>query len=379
MDKINLLIVATIITLFISLLLIFFLLTVKTKDKTSNILFAVFLLINAIDSSEPLFGLMFDRPSNLGIFRTTIAFLQIPIFYLYVLSVSYSDFKLKPKYLLHAFPFLIVNAVLIPRFYAVDDASKLDFIINRKSMIELQFIHVLIHVQIIVYFAAIFMLLKRAKKLYLENNAGTHINSYNWLFQFATLLSILYVVAIVKNIFKFSEYPDISEWIKAGIMVMQPFIICWYLFKALNNPDLFRNIDSKLKLVKDIVSEEKVNAPTAVTEKEYSEELLKLQQYMNEEKPFLNPSLTIQDVSNDIQIPVRDLSLLINHKLEQHFYDFINAYRIENAKNILKDVAKSKVTILEILYEVGFNSKSSFNTAFKKHTGFTPTDFRKAL
>ncbi|RXM41631.1 AraC family transcriptional regulator [Flavobacterium sp. YO64] len=379
MDKINLLIVATIITLFISLLLIFFLLTVKTKDKTSNILFAVFLLINAIDSSEPMFGLMFDRPSNLGIFRTTIAFLQIPIFYLYVLSVSYSDFKLKPKYLLHAVPFLIVNAVLIPRFYAVDDASKLDFIINRKSMIELQFIHVLIHVQIIVYFAAIFMLLKRAKKLYLENNAGTHINSYNWLFQFATLLSILYVVAIVKNIFKFSEYPDISEWIKAGIMVMQPFIICWYLFKALNNPDLFRNIDSKLKLVRDIVSEEKVNAPTAVTEKEYSEELLKLQQYMNEEKPFLNPSLTIQDVSNDIQIPVRDLSLLINHKLEQHFYDFINAYRIENAKNILKDVAKSKVTILEILYEVGFNSKSSFNTAFKKHTGFTPTDFRKAL
>jgi membrane protease YdiL (CAAX protease family) len=107
---------------------------------------------------------MFDRPSNLGIFRTTIAFLQIPVFYLYVLSVSYSDFKLKPKYLLHAVPFLIVNAVLVPRFYAVDDASKLDFIINRKSMIELQFIHVLIHVQIIVYFAAIFMLLKRAKK-----------------------------------------------------------------------------------------------------------------------------------------------------------------------------------------------------------------------
>ena len=379
MDKINLLIVATIITLFISLLLIFFLLTVKTKDKTSNILFAVFLLINAIDSSEPLFGLMFDRPSNLGIFRSSIAFLQIPVFYLYVLSVSYSDFKLKPKYLMHAIPFLIVNAVLVPRFYAVDDASKLDFIINRKSMIELQFIHVLIHVQIIVYFAAIFMLLKRAKKLYLENNAGTHINSYNWLFQFATLLSILYVVAIVKNIFKFSEYPDISEWIKAGIMVMQPFIICWYLFKALNNPDLLRNIDSKLKLVKDIVSEEKINTATVVTEKVYSEELLKLQQYMNEEKPFLNPSLTIQDVSNDTQIPVRDLSLLINHKLEQHFYDFINAYRIENAKNILKDVAKSKVTILEILYEVGFNSKSSFNTAFKKHTGFTPTDFRKAL
>jgi AraC-like DNA-binding protein len=380
MDKINLLIIATVITLFISLLLIFFLLTVKTKGKTSNILFAVFLFINAIDLTDPLFSLMFDGPSNLGMFKTTIAFFQIPVFYLYVLSVSYSDFKLKPKYLIHALPFLIVNAVLVPRFYAVDDAAKMDFIINRKSMIELQFTHTLLHIQIIVYFTAIFMLLKKAKKLYVENNAGTHINSYNWLFQFTSLLAILYLVAIVKNFFKFSDYPDISEWIKVSIMILQPFIICWYLFKALNNPDLFRNIDSKLKLVKDIVSEQKSNvAPTAVTEKLYSEELLKLQQYMSEEKPFLNPALTIQDVSNDIQIPVRDLSLLINHKLEQHFYDFINAYRIESAKNILKDTSKSKVTILEILYEVGFNSKSSFNTAFKKHTGFTPTDFRKVL
>jgi AraC-like DNA-binding protein len=380
MDKINLLIIATVITLFISLLLIFFLLTVKTKDKTSNILFAVFLFINAIDLTDPLFSLMFDGPSNLGMFKTTIAFFQIPVFYLYVLSVSYSDFKLKPKYLIHALPFLIVNAVLVPRFYAVDDAAKMDFIINRISMIELQFTHTLLHIQIIVYFTAIFMLLKKAKKLYVENNAGTHINSYNWLFQFTSLLAILYLVAIVKNFFKFSDYPDISEWIKVSIMILQPFIICWYLFKALNNPDLFRNIDSKLKLVKDIVSEQKSNvAPTAVTEKLYSEELLKLQQYMSEEKPFLNPALTIQDVSNDIQIPVRDLSLLINHKLEQHFYDFINAYRIESAKNILKDTSKSKVTILEILYEVGFNSKSSFNTAFKKHTGFTPTDFRKVL
>lgn len=100
---------------------------------------------------------------------------------------------------------------------------------------------------------------------------------------------------------------------------------------------------------------------------------------MTEEKPFLNSSLTIQDVSREIKIPVRELSLLINHQLGQHFYDFVNAYRIESAMDILKDTTKNKVTILEILYEVGFNSKSSFNTAFKKHTGNTPTYYRKAL
>lgn len=100
---------------------------------------------------------------------------------------------------------------------------------------------------------------------------------------------------------------------------------------------------------------------------------------MVEEKPFLNPSVTIQDISNDLEIPVRELSLLINHKLGQHFYDFINAYRIESAMDILKDVTKSKLTVLEILYHIGFNSKSSFNTAFKKHTGNTPTAYRKSL
>jgi AraC-like DNA-binding protein len=379
MDKINLLIIVTVISLFISLFLAFFLFTVKTKHKTSNSLFAIFLLLTAIDSIDPLLSLVVHNPSNLGMLKTTIAFFQIPVFYLYILSVCYSDFKLRLKYLIHLLPFLLVNLVLLPRFYAVDLASKISFLKNRQNMFELKFTHILFHIQIVVYIVAVFMILRKAKKLYLENNAGTSINSYNWLFQFTTVLTILYFITLVKNIFKFSDYPYISEWIKIGLLSFQLLIICWYLFKALNNPSLFRNIDSKLKLVSDIISEEKNNGELVVNEKEYNEELLKLKHYMVTEKPFLNPSLTIQDVSAAIEIPVRDLSLLINHKLEQHFYDFVNTYRIQNAMDILKDNTKSKVTVLEILYEVGFNSKSSFNTAFKKHTGNTPTAYRNSL
>ncbi|WP_284462576.1 helix-turn-helix domain-containing protein [Chryseobacterium sp.] len=312
-------------------------------------------------------------------FRTTFAFLQIPVFYLYIISVCYSDFKLKPKYLLHLLPFLIVNLVLLPRFYAVDAASKMSFIQNRQNMIEFQFIHILIHLQVIIYIITVFRVLRKSKKLYLENYAGKSINSYNWLFQFTIVLTILYTVALLKNIFKFSDYPYISEWIKIGLWVSSLFIFCWYLFKALNNPGLFRNVDSKLKLVSELVSEEKNNEQSPEHEREYNEELLNLKKYMVERKPYLNSSLTIQDVSNETEIPVRDLSLLINHQLGQHFYDFVNTYRIESAMNILKDNTKSKVTILEILYEVGFNSKSSFNTAFKKHTGNTPTFYRKSL
>lgn len=379
MDKINLLIIVTVISLFISLFLAFFLLTVKTKYRASNTLFAVFLIITAVDTGEPLFSLVSDGPSNLGMLRNTLAFLQIPVFYLYVLSVCYSDFQFKLKYIIHLLPFLLGNAVLLPRFYTVDLASKINFIINRQSMIELQFNHILFHIQIVIYLIVIFMLLKKAKKLYLENYAGANINSYHWLFQFTVVLTVLYLIVVFKNIFKFSDYSYISEWIKIGILVFQLFIVCWYLFKALNNPGLFRNIDSKLKLVSDMVSEEKKSEQETVSEQQNSEELLKLKKYMMEEKPFLDPSLTIQHISNGVEIPTRELSVLINHQLGQHFYDFVNTYRIENAMAILKDATKSKVTVLEILYEVGFNSKSSFNTAFKKHTGNTPTEYRKSL
>jgi AraC-like DNA-binding protein len=379
MEKIDLLITVTTISLFISLFLAFFLLTVKTKHKLSNTLFAIFLIVSAIDMSGPLFDQIVSSISNLGMLRNSFAFLQIPLFYLYVLSVCYSDFKLKVKHLLHLLPFVLANAILLPHYYSVDIASKIDFLKNYQSRIELQFNHILIHVQIIGYTIAVFMLLRHAKKLYLENYAGTSIHAYNWLFQFTISLTILYLIALLKNIFKFSDYPHISEWIKIGLLVFQLIMVCWYLFKALNNPQLFRNIDSKLKLVSDIILEEKNSDQSTQNENDHNEAVLKLKQFMVQEKPFLSPSLTIQDVSNDIGIPVRELSILINHQLEQHFYDFVNTYRIEHAMAILKDPTKSKVTILEILYEVGFNSKSSFNTAFKKHTGETPTAYRKGL
>ncbi|MDN3692419.1 AraC family transcriptional regulator [Chryseobacterium tructae] len=276
-------------------------------------------------------------------------------------------------------PFLMVNLVLLPRFYGVDEASKMSFIQNRQNMIEVRFIHILIHLQMVLYIISVFRVLRKTKKLYLENYAGKNISSYNWLFQFTIVLTILYAVAFLKNILKFSDYQYISEWIKIGLLSSSLFVFCWYLFKALNNPGLFRNIDSKLKLVSELVSEEKNSKESVEDEREPNEDLLKLKKYMVEKRPFLNSSLTIQDVSNDIEIPVRDLSLLINHQLGQHFYDFVNAYRIESAKDILKDTSKSKVTVLEILYEVGFNSKSSFNTAFKKHTGNTPTAYRKGM
>src|SRR6185503_2829883 len=62
---------------------------------------------------------------------------------------------------------------------------------------------------------------------------------------------------------------------------------------------------------------------------------------------------------------------------QQNFFDFINRFRIDEAKLMLTNPKDRKITVLEVLYQVGFNSKSSFNTLFKKYTGLTPTAFRK--
>ena len=373
MDKINLLVTISILTIFISLFLSLFLVTVKTEHKLSNRLFAFFLVLTAIDMIGNIVSL-FDISLNDRVFLSSIFFLQLPTFYLYVLSVCYSDFKLKPKHLIHTIIFLIANLILLPRFYTVDLNAKIRFLDKSNSMPEIHFNHILMHIQVLLYIVAAFMLLRKARKIYLENYAGASIESLNWLFQFTLALSAFYFIALVKNIFKFTAYPNISEGLKIGLLIFEFFIIFWYLYKALNNPSLFRNIDSKLKLVSDIISEEKKIEPETL-----NEDLLRLKKYMANEKPFLDPDLTIHYISNSLDIPVRELSVLINHQLGQHFYDFVNAYRIENAMEILKDSSKNEITVLEILYAVGFNSKSSFNTAFKKHTENTPTAYRKNL
>jgi len=67
---------------------------------------------------------------------------------------------------------------------------------------------------------------------------------------------------------------------------------------------------------------------------------------------------------------------VINENTGQNFFDFVNRYRIGEAKRMLTDPTDKKITVQEILYVVGFNSKSSFNTLFKKYTGVTPSEFK---
>ncbi len=68
---------------------------------------------------------------------------------------------------------------------------------------------------------------------------------------------------------------------------------------------------------------------------------------------------------------------MINRHFQKNFFEFINGYRIDEAKKLLANEKYEKVTIIEIMAQVGFNSKATFNTFFKKLVGVTPSQYRK--
>ncbi len=105
---------------------------------------------------------------------------------------------------------------------------------------------------------------------------------------------------------------------------------------------------------------------------EYSEKLLA---YLSEVKPYLDPDLSLRNLAKGIDIHPNQLSWLLNSSIGKNFNEFINHYRIETFKSIAKDPNNAHLTIEGLAYESGFNSKTVFNTYFKKETGLTPKQF----
>jgi AraC-like DNA-binding protein len=97
---------------------------------------------------------------------------------------------------------------------------------------------------------------------------------------------------------------------------------------------------------------------------------------MEEEKLYQEAELTLQQVATKLQVPSYQVSQALNEGMKKNFYDVVNNYRVEDAKRLLLDEKSRNYTILSIGFEAGFNSKTTFNTVFKKFTGTTPTEFR---
>jgi AraC-like DNA-binding protein len=366
-------IISTLAIIIVLLFLLFsvFLLSVKTEKKLSNQLLAGFLIITAIDISAFFYTQFIELPLTIEMLRIKVSAFKNPLLFLYILSVIYSNFRLKWKHLVHLLPWIITVLVLLPNFFLVNNEAKTLFFNNYDNNVENQFLSYFGDVLSIAYLVAEIYYIVRYRKLLLENYTDKNsFKNYIWLKQLSILLFIGQVITLIKNYIRANSNDDAIALIRTITLLFGVFFICWLFLKAVNSPKLFKGIEVDLKTSKEIKKE-------ANLEKEANPQVSLLKEFMIVKKPYLNPSLTIRILSEEIKMNSRDLSVLINQHLNQHFFDFVNEYRIKEAMKILKNPAKKEVTVLEILYEIGFNSKSSFNTAFKKYTGYTPTQFRK--
>src|SRR5690606_14894411 len=123
----------------------------------------------------------------------------------------------------------------------------------------------------------------------------------------------------------------------------------------------------------------KVKKTSTAARKLMDQEVSKIHQLMMEHKYYLDADISLETLARKLKMPEYQLSALINKKLNKNFFEFINSYRMEHAKKLMTSETGRSYSILDILYDSGFNSKSAFNRCFKKYTGVTPSEYRERI
>ena len=171
---------------------------------------------------------------------------------------------------------------------------------------------------------------------------------------------ILFITTKSHNSFSFLE--------TYGIIGLSAILLYMILFKLVVSPkSILPKADTKAYKSSNL-SKSKAEV--------YKREFLRL---MDKEKLFTNSNITVNQVAQKMGIPRQYLSEVLNVYLKSNFQDYMNKYRAEEFVECLKDEKFKNYSILGIANEVGFKSKSSFNTTFKKIYGVTPSEFKKAL
>jgi AraC-like DNA-binding protein len=370
----------SLVVFFAHLLMATFLCSLSAGNRLSHKLLAAYLLVVVIDLSEIIFSDFYQAYPDLDMLRYNISLFMGPTLYLYVKTAIYDDFTLKIKHLVHTIPYAIACLVMIPNFFSVDNASKQLWYDNFTDVPELTFIHFMTVVQFGLYLLVIYKHLIRYRKIVVENYSDADRLNKSWLTQLIYLFTLSYIIGLGRMYFRFSDFYEYERLVLTILITSVLLSICWILWQALHKPNLFTGVSSTIEVIDEqVASQENSSDPTisVIETEKYDAIVLRLRGYMQQSKPFLDPSLSVETLAEKINLPSSELSLIINRVIGQHFFDFVNSYRINLAGEILIANGQHPKTVLEILYEVGFNSKSSFNTAFKKHFLMTPSQYRK--
>ena len=296
-----------------------------------------------------------------------------PLLYLYVLSIIRSDFNLGSSHRWHLLPLVVYFLFLIFAFYSQTHMQKVALIDLYQFDLDWQFVTMdtLIKSSRLAYFIMSIYLINKYRQQLKDYQSSIENIDLTWLkilvlgFALVSLVGVLLSISKVVNLF---YTVDISLQIFLGLTTYYAnlILVCFLLFFSAANI-------SSVKKVKD---QSKTSYANYQADDEYVSRILK---FMDDEKPYLKSNITLDALSELIDVPARELTAVLNGHFKMNFYEFINNYRIKEAKEILAADSNQQKTISDIFLAVGFNSKSVFNTFFKKNVGLTPSEFRKQI
>lgn len=207
-----------------------------------------------------------------------------------------------------------------------------------------------------------------------------------WLKKFI-IVSFFICTAISLLIYFMYRYHPGLHFLRWGFVLLSIFIY-WISYEAINKPVLFSAAITEAVQQKPVPvvsippalivhKRAEKYANTGLKEEEAGRILSGLEQLMCEQRVFLDPEITIDKLAAMANSNRHFVSQVLNEKAGRSFYDYINQYRVNEAKRLLLDPKYTSHKIASIAYDAGFNSLSAFNDVFKKMTGATPSQFRK--
>ena len=166
---------------------------------------------------------------------------------------------------------------------------------------------------------------------------------------------------------------DFGYILARGLLIGLSILIYWIGYSMLMRRELFVN-----EIISPSSSPPVLEEPAKLSEKTDNHHL-NLLAAMKEKHLYRNPDINMSILSDEIGLSKGYLSQIINTKEGKNFFDFINAYRVEEVKQKMADPEFAHFNILAIALDAGFKSKSTFNAVFKKMTGKTPSQYKKEL
>jgi len=340
------------------------LLTTRGNKTANRLLAALTLTISIVVSGAVLLtsNYVFAFP-HLSRLHQPFVFLAAPLLFLYLRELTAREQKFQRKDFLHFIPFVLCLIYLLP-YFLQSGRAKIQILVSEYIQAEFgQWYYVrsaVLITQVLIYLVLIVLsIVKYSRNVKPQKSARDKAVLFEVRF-FVIAAVVLWCAVVLR--YAIPTMPNLLVPLGASLLIYA----LGYL--KMRRPELETG-------EKEELSARKYEKSTLTAER--SERYLdKLLNFMKQEKPFTDGDLTIQKLAEKLSIPAHHLSQTINERLGQTFSDFINSYRVEEAKRKLLDPGLKHLSVLGIAEEVGFNSKSSFNSVFKKHTNMTPSEFR---